>query len=374
MITASSMYALNINECVDLIQMVGSKRTVVVRGNMGWGKTSILKMLKQRLGDKYAYAYFDCTTKMDSGDIQIPQFAKSDNGTDFVRYVPTEEYGLHHGKPVVLCVDEVGKADRSAKNALMRDMLERDRHPEGSIIFATTNNALEKLGDMLMPHHRNRLIVVNMRNSTQEEWIENFAYKANIHPSVISWAGEHPELFQSFTDLMDEKGDISQVNRQSNRMIYIPGDADREAFVTGRSLEAASDVIHALEGRVTDKVITASLIGTIGAAAAQSLSTYLAMINDLPKLNDIKASPKTALVPTTTAAACMIVHRTLSVIERNWMDSWMDYLVRLPKPVQGMFAMTAKKETYHKRSVVMTNGKFQAWALANNYLTTNDKI
>ncbi|NBQ80364.1 MAG: hypothetical protein EBT99_17480, partial [Betaproteobacteria bacterium] len=251
---------------------------------------------------------------------------------------------------------------------------ERDRHPEGSIIFATTNNALEKLGDMLMPHHRNRLIVVNMRNATQEEWIENFAYKANIHPSVISWTSEHPELFQSFTDLMDEKGEISQANRQSNRMIYIPGDVDRESFVTGRSLEAASDVIYALEGRVTDKVITSSLIGTIGAAAAQSLSTYLAMINDLPKLNDIKASPHTALVPTSTAAACMIVHRTLSIIERNWMDSWMDYLVRLPKTVQGMFAMTAKKENYHKRSVVMTNGKFQAWALANNYLTTNDKV
>ena len=374
MLTASSMYALNINECASLIENVGPKRTVVVRGDMGWGKTSILKILKQRLGDKYAYAYFDCTTKMDSGDIHLPDFATTDDGMKYVRYVPTEEYGLHYGKPVVLCIDEIGKAEKGTKNALMRDMLERDRFIAGSIIFATTNHALEKVGDILMPHHRNRLIVVTMRKSKQDEWIENFAYAANIHPAVISWVGEHPELFQSFMDLMDDKGEISKVNRDSNPMIYIPGDVDRESFVTGRSLEAASDVVHALENRVTDKVITAALIGTIGAPAAQSLATYLAMLSDLPKLNDIKSSPHAAHVPNNTAAACMVVHRTLAVIERNWMDSWMEYMMRLPKSVQGLFAMTAKKDTYHKRSVVMTNSKFQSWALANNYLTTADKI
>ena len=254
MLTASSMYALNINECASLIENVGPKRTVVVRGDMGWGKTSILKILKARLGDKYAYAYFDCTTKMDSGDIHLPDFATTDDGTKYVRYVPTEEYGLHYGKPVVLCIDEIGKAEKGTKNALMRDMLERDRFIAGSIIFATTNHALEKVGDILMPHHRNRLIVVTMRKSKQDEWIENFAYAANIHPAVISWVGEHPELFQSFMDLMDDKGEISKVNRDSNPMIYIPGDVDRESFVTGRSLEAASDVVHALENRVTDKL------------------------------------------------------------------------------------------------------------------------
>jgi ABC-type molybdenum transport system ATPase subunit/photorepair protein PhrA len=46
MLTASSMYALNINECASLIENVGPKRTVVIRGDMGWGKTSILKILK----------------------------------------------------------------------------------------------------------------------------------------------------------------------------------------------------------------------------------------------------------------------------------------------------------------------------------------
>ena len=39
-------------------------------------------------------------------------------------YLPNEELGLHLGKPVILMIDEYGKANPSVKNALLRDMLE----------------------------------------------------------------------------------------------------------------------------------------------------------------------------------------------------------------------------------------------------------
>lgn len=373
MLNANRTFALNINECADSIQYLGPKRTVVVRGPMGWGKSSLLKLLANRLGDAYTYVYFDCTTKMDTADLHLANFCKTEDGRDYVRYVPVEEFGLHLGKPIVLNIDEIGKAEKSVKAALMRDLLERHRFLAGSIVFGTTNLAAERLGDLLMAHHRNRLDVIDMRNSTQEEWIEDFAYSANIHPSVIGWCTEHPEIFQCFTDLMDAKGDISKEVRDSNPMIHIPGDMDREAFVTGRSLEASSDVLHALDGRVTERVITAHLIGTIGAAAAMSLMAYHKMASDLPKLAQIKAHPLTCHVPAHPAAVCMTVHRTLAIIERSWMDSWMDYLGRLPVTAQGLFAMVAKKNSYHKRDVVFTNAKFQRWALENNYISAKDK-
>ena len=373
-INAATTYALNINECADSIQYLGPKRTIIVRGPMGWGKSSLLKLMRKRLGDGFTYVYFDCTTKLDTSDLHLPQFMQTDDGEQFVRYVPVEEFGLHYRKPIVLNIDEIGKAEKSVKAALMRDLLERHRFPAGSIVFGTTNLSNERLGDLLMPHHRNRLDVINMRNSTQEEWIEDFAYEANIHPSVIGWVSEHPELFITFTDLMDNAGEISKPTKDAHPMIYIPGDVGREAFVTGRSLEAASDVLHSLDGRVTERVVTAHLIGTIGPAAALSLAAYHNVANELPRLADIKASPLAALVPTHPAAACMTVHRTLALIERNWMDSWMDYLARLPRTVQGMFAMVATKKNYHKRDIVMSNSKFQRWALTNNYISAQDKV
>jgi hypothetical protein len=51
----------------------------------------------------------------------------------------------------------------------------------------------------------------------------------------------------------------------------------------------------------------------------------------------------------------------------------MDYMVRLDKEAQGMFANGVRTEKYSKRSLVMTNRKFTDWAMANNYMFAADK-
>ena len=79
-----------------------------------------------------------------------------------------------------------------------------------------------------------------------------------------------------------------------------------------------------------------------------------------------------AKLPTSPSARCMVVHRTLASIERSWMDAWMDYMARLDKESQNMFAMQTRRPTYSKQTEVMTNRKFTAWCLANNYVFTPD--
>jgi ABC-type uncharacterized transport system fused permease/ATPase subunit len=43
--TASNIYALGINQVANLINTIGHNNTVLVQGNMGTGKSSILKIL-----------------------------------------------------------------------------------------------------------------------------------------------------------------------------------------------------------------------------------------------------------------------------------------------------------------------------------------
>jgi hypothetical protein len=69
----------------------------------------------------------------------------------------------------------------------------------------------------------------------------------------------------------------------------------------------------------------------------------------------------------------MVVYRTLSNIDSTWVDAWMDYMVRLDKEAQGLFANGVRQPKYAKQSVVMTNKKFTAWAMANNYMFAADK-
>lgn len=353
---------MNLEEIIAAILAGGTKRTMLVEGHMGTGKSSMLKELAAQLPD-HTPAYFDCTTK-DLGDITLPDIGKGDN-QGCVTYLPNEEFGIHTGKPVILMFDEWGKANPAVKLATLRVMLERELgniklHPD-SIIFATTNLGAENVGDMLPAHARNRLTVVRARKPDATEWIR-WGMANGIHPVMLGWAQETPQLFQSFEDVPEP---------QSNPYIYHPKE-QRAAFVTPRSLHAASDWMWQKDC-FSDESLTALLAGTIGTRAALDLGAYISLYNDLPRLQDIKDSPDTARVPAGAAALCMVVYRSLSVIDATWLDAWMIYLNRLEPEAQGLFANGVRSDKYPQRQLVMSNKAFTQWAMANGHMFGADK-
>jgi hypothetical protein len=361
-LTASSMYALSLDQIEDAIVAAGHKRTVLVQGHMGTGKSSLLKALAKRLPD-HTPCYFDCTTK-DLGDITIPQLQTIDE-QGFVRYVTNEELGLHLGKPVILMIDEFGKANPAVKNALLRLMLERKMgsYTLHGVVFATTNLGAEGVGDLLPPHARNRMTVVTSRKPSNLEWIE-WGIANGVDHSLLGWCKDNPQLFQSFEEIANP---FDGQGNPTNPYVYHPA-VPMTAFVTPRSLEAASDWLK-LRGSLDDTTLTSVLMGTIGERGAMDLMAYVKLADEMPKLEDIKTNPMNARVPDSAAAVCMIVYRTLAIIERDWLDAWMTYVLRLDKEAQAMFANGVAAPKYPKKWV-MANKKFTDWSLKNNYLFT----
>ena len=363
MATSANLYAVNLDEIAQAIIAGGHQRTILVQGHMGTGKSSLLNMLAAEL-PKHVPCYFDCTTK-DLGDITIPDIMRVEDGSGFVRYLTNEELGVHNDKPVILMIDEYGKANPAVKNALLRLMLERKigsytLHPD-SLVFATTNLGAEGVGDLLPPHARNRMTVINARKPSNIEWIE-WGINNGIDHSLLGWAKDNPQLFASFEDVR---------NPEENPYIYHPRD-QRAAFVTPRSMEAASDWLKQRE-HIDDQTLTGLLMGTIGNRGAMDLMAFVKLADQLPSLDSIKQTPDTATVPSSAAAICMVVYRALATMERDWVDAWMTYLVRLDPEAQGMFANGVRAPKYSKQSVVMTNRKFTDWAMAHNYMFAADK-
>ena len=363
---ATSMYALSLDQLAIAMLAGGAKRTTLVQGHMGTGKSSLLRMLGAEL-PKHTMCYFDCTTK-DLGDITIPQLhtlTTDEDDTACVRYVPNEELGLHLSQPIILMIDEYGKANRAVQNAMLRLMLERQLgshklHPE-SIVFATTNLGAEGVGDLLPAHARNRISVVTSRKPSNLEWVE-WGINNGVDPTLLGWCMETPQLFYSFEEVN---------NPEDNPYIFHP-QAQRAAFVTPRSLEAASDWIK-VRDKMDDSTLTALLIGTIGERGALDLMAWVKLSDQLPKLDDIKKTPLAARVPDSAAAVCMVVHRTLQCIERDWVDAWMQYFNRLDKEAQGMFVNGVRHPKYTRQNIVMTNKAFTSWAMANTHLYAADK-
>ena len=193
------------------------------------------------------------------------------------------------------------------------------------------------------------------------EWIE-WAINNGVDHTLLGWCKDNPHLFYSFEDVK---------NPDDNPYIYHPKQ-QRTAFVTPRSLEAASDWLKVRE-HLDDQTLTGLLMGTIGERGAMDLMAFVKLADQLPTLQSIKDDPKHAKVPDSAAAVCMVVYRSLSTIGSDWIDAWMDYMVRLDKEAQGMFANGCSVEKYAHRKIVMTNKKFTQWAMDNNYMFAADK-
>jgi len=360
---AHSMYQINLPQCVDLIVAVGHRRTVLAQGDMGNGKSSMIHMIGDKL-PKHRKVYFDATTK-DLGDIMIPSM-QSIERDGCVRMIPNEELGIHLDGPIILMLDEIGKANQAVKNAMLRLIQERQigsytLHPD-SVVFATTNKGSEGVGDILPAHVRNRMIVVQIKKTDHMDWIE-WGINNGIDHSLLGWVKDNPHLMASFEDIKDPS---------ENPYIFDPR-AQRAAFVTPRSLHSASDILKSREG-IDDITLTAALMGTIGDRGAMDLMAFVSLSDQLPTLQSIKDSPLTAKVPDSAAAICMVVYRTMSALDKDWINSWMDYLPRLDTEAQAMFANGVRAKNYSKQSMVMTNKKFTDWAMENNHLYTADKV
>lgn len=365
--SAVRAYDLDLQQAENLIASVGNKRSVLVQGHMGTGKSTLLYSLGKRAAFKdFALCYVDCTTK-DLGDVMIPKLKEAE-GEDFVRFATNEEFGLHlKGRNIILMLDEYGKANPAVKVALTRLILERKvgsyEMSKDSILFATTNLGSEGVGDILPAHARNRLTVVRLRKPNNMQWIE-WGIANNIDPAILGWVRENPQLFQDFEEVSDP---------EKNPYIFHPK-AQRAAFVSARSLHAASDIVKERH-RMDSQTVTAALMGTIGDRGAMDLQAFIALADDLPSLDSIKKTPLTAKVPSSAAAICMVVYRSLSTIDGTWVDAWMDYMARLDKEAQGLFVNGVRSPMLNStvQQAVLHNKKFTDFCMKHKYMFAPDQ-
>lgn len=361
--TASQLYTLTLREATEMVGFMGHDVTCLVRGPMGTGKSSILKTLAKQYPD-YVPCYFDGTTK-DLGDMMYPKIARFDEtGKDYATFVPNEEFGLHLGKPVILMIDEIGKMFAPVRNACMRLMYERvmASTPVPGIIFATTNNSSENLGDVILPHQNDRMTELVISGPTNEEWVEDFAIPNGLEAVLIKWAIDNPQLFHNPEMYKDYKDNE-----------YIPHPTSpHKHFCTPRSMHRANHWLT-IRDKISSKQLMAALIGTLGPKGAADLHTHIAISDQMPTQASIKADPRNAVIPRSAAACQMVVYRALTNMKLDMIDPWMDYMLRLEPEHQSVFANQARRNTYPHRQMVMTNPKFVKWSVANNFAFTADK-
>lgn len=364
--------SLSLNEFANAIATVGDQVTIIGQGEPGIGKSAMLKAVAAKFPD-YEVAYIDCTL-LDLGDFALPytELASGDAGAagkKVTKFAPNARFKFSSGKPVIIMLDEIGKAMKAVKNVLLTLMLEKrigdDYLTKGSIVFGTTNLATDGVGDSLEAHARNRVCFVTVRKphagfnadgSVDSDSWGAWALDNGIAPEIIAWVKQFPQALESYTDPAQKE----------NAYIFNPTRAGQTAFVTPRSLEKAS---HIAKKRplLGESVTISALAGTIGESAARDMQAFFTVVDKLPTWEAIMQSPETAKVPEDAVAKCILVFSAITRVEKDTLGKWLKYADRLDKELQALFARSVVKSS-SKQSMAVSNKDFVAWATQNQWL------
>src|ERR1035437_2156497 len=122
---------LNATQVVSLIKAVGHKRTVLVEGEAGSGKTSLHYELAAdpQFKGYYTPKPVDCT-QLSDGSVWMPDI---DRSRGVSRELPNERFGVndenHKGvegaRPALICLDEIAKTRQFIKDGLAPIVYER---------------------------------------------------------------------------------------------------------------------------------------------------------------------------------------------------------------------------------------------------------
>lgn len=344
----------SLEETKNIIKAIGTELTTVVVSEPGVGKSSILKMLEAELGDAYDYIYVDCPVK-DMMDIaaSIPNHQSKS-----LDYYVSSLFKLDSNKPKVIMLDEFMKAPKLLQVIFTRLMLERTVGdvplPAGSIVFATSNNASDGVGDSMAAHAGNRVCIVNMRKPNADEW-NQWATNQGVARPIRAWAAMNPRAFKSYLD----------PDQQDNPFIFKPSSTSK-SFVSPRSLAKSSPIVNAREA-IGENAMMAALAGTIGEAAAKSMAAFIAFEGKLVSFGEIVKQPTTVKVPDDISALVMMMFEGVDCVEtQDELNNYMQFVTRIPSSeVQSIF-FTMMMRT--KPKLARYNQEINTWAAKNHIL------
>lgn len=356
---------MTINELRKAIPVYGPEITMVVQSEPGCGKSSLLKMIAEDNGDawrkpadvcaedKYDYVYVDCPLRdvMDMG-AYIP-----DRELKELVYYVSSLINIKSGKPKIVMLDEFMKAPKMMQVLFTRLMLERVWGdvplPEGSIVFATSNNQSDGVGDFMLEHAGNRVMLVPMKKPNALVW-NVWASENGISRILRAWVAIESRALASYLD----------GGQEDNPYIFKPGKG-LLSFVSPRSL-AKSDVVVRNRDRMGGKITMAALAGTLGQSAAGAIEAFMGVEKELIPTKDVIADPENIPVPELPAALFMMMFNAVDDLEvQDDLTAFMKFMKRVKSSEAKAVFFTMLMGCKRTVKLARGNEEVRNWAAKN---------
>ena len=191
-----------------------------------------------------------------------------------------------------------------------------------------------------------------MRKPDADEWLA-WGINNDIEPEVMAWVKEYPHCLNAYAE--DDAND--------NPYIFNPR-KQQAAFVSPRSLHHASHIVKQRKV-IGDDVLITALSGTVGESAARDMQAFLSVADSLTPFKVCVDKPQHADLPDSPVAAVIMVLGAVTRVTHENINSWMEYLERLPREAQFLFASNAMRSK--AAATVATSAGFTQWAVDNSW-------
>jgi hypothetical protein len=342
-----------IKELENLIPTIGETLTPIIQSEAGCGKTSLLKAIEKKLGNKYDYIYVDCPVK-DMSDIAM---TIPNHQTKTLDTYTGSLFKLDSDRPKVILLDEFMKSPKLCQIIYTRLMLERCVGdiplPDGSIVFGTSNNQADGLGDTMLAHAGNRVCLVEMEKPQVDDWLV-WATENGISPLIRAFVHTFPRVLASYRDS----------GQEDNPYIFNPK-KPQLSFVSPRSLAKCSVIVDNKD-KLGDNLTMCALAGTIGASASADMSAFLRLEKELPTFTEILEKPEITPIPESISAQLMLMFQAVDKIkQQSDLTSFMKYIKRIPSSeIQAIF-FTMLMRNSKSVKIARGNKEIADWAVDN---------
>ena len=266
-------------------------------------------------------------------------------------------FKLDSDRPKVILLDEFMKSPKLCQIIYTRLMLERCVGdiplPDGSIVFGTSNNQADGLGDTMLAHAGNRVCLVEMEKPQVDDWLV-WATENGVSPLIRAFVHTFPRVLASYRDS----------GQEDNPYIFNPK-KPQLSFVSPRSLAKCSVIVDNKD-KLGDNLTMCALAGTIGASASADMSAFLRLEKELPTFNEILKEPEITTIPESISAQLMLMFQAVDKIkQQSDLTSFMKYIKRIPSSeIQAIF-FTMLMRNSKSVKIARGNKEIADWAVDN---------
>lgn len=311
----------------------GMKRSVLIEGSPGLGKTQIVRQIAHDLDIGFRTVH---APLMQPEDYGMPVTSAARDDVKFV--VPSEKFPLEGSdceEQGILLLDELPQADNAGQKILANLVQEREIHghriKDGWTIIATGNRAADRAGaNRILSHLRNRMTTLEFEPNL-DDWCNWYLDQPECKVEGLAFLRFRPNLLSDF----NPQKEINPTPRSWVEGVFaslgvVPPEAEFECFK-----------------------------GDVGEGPASEFVAFLQIFRKLPDPDLVLMNPEKHELPTETAVLYALTGAIAARADEKNFDAVLKFARRLSPEYT---VLCVRDSIRHCKGVTQTKA-FQQWAV-----------